>query len=110
MRRHPFAKRRIGVGNLLAADLAMSVTRPECSRPCPSPDVTDHTRSQDDQREWRVEEEQSDEGRCREPDHDIVLERPPADAQNRFEHYGEDCRLQTEEEGLNCSDIAKDCI
>ena len=43
-------------------------------------------------------------------DHDVVLERPPADPQHRLEHDGEHRRLQAEEQGLDRADIAEDGV
>jgi hypothetical protein len=76
----------------------------------PPADKTDHTSDQDDQRKRRMEKKKSQESRCREPDLDIVFERPPADPRDRFKHDRKDRSLQAEEESLNRANVAENCI
>ena len=52
-------------------------------------------------RERHVEEEDGDERNCRQRHHDVVLERPSADAQHGLDHDDEDGGLESEEQALD---------
>src|SRR5262249_57992291 len=61
----------------------------------------DERRAEHDQRERYAEEEYADEGRGSEGDHDLVLERAPADADYGLQNDGEHRGLEAEEQRLD---------
>ena len=59
------AERRIGIGDLLVADLLVAIAGKKGGQTSAPTDEPDDPRDQDDQRKWRVEKEDRDEGRRR---------------------------------------------
>ena len=107
MGRCVLAERRIGIGDLLVADLLVATTSKKDGQTSAPTDEPDDPRDQDDQRKWRVEKEDRDEGRRRDPKQDVVVECAFADPNDRLQHDRQHGRLEAEEHGLHHADVAE---
>ena len=101
------AERRIGIGDLLVADLPMTIAGKKSGQAGAPTDEPDDSRHQDDQRKGRVEKEDRNERRRRNTLQDVVSERAFADPNDRLQHDREHGRLEAEEHGLHHADIAE---
>ena len=79
----------------------------ECLRTARRARQADQAGPQDDDRKRNVEEEDADERGRRQRAQNIVLERPPADAEHGLQHDGEHRRLEAEERRGHQRDIAE---
>ena len=107
MRRQLLAERRLGVGDRLARRGPVPAAGEEGRVTGATAEIADQRGSEDDERERHAEEEDRDERGGRDPDHDLVLERAPADPEHRLKHDREHRRLQAEEERLDDPDPAE---
>ena len=67
----------------------------------------DQARQDDDDRERHVVEEDGNEGHDRDGAHDVVAQRPLADAQHGLDHYHQHGGLQPEEQALDQRHLAQ---
>ena len=107
MLRRLLAQQRIGVGQLLVADLAVAAAGQERRHAGTTAEIADQAGNQDDDRKRHVVEEQGDEGRRRQAAHGVVLERALADPQHRLDHDHQHGGLQAEEQALHDGDLAE---
>ena len=101
------AERRIGIGDLLVADLPMAIAGKKRGQTSAPADEPDDRRDQDDQRKWRVEKEDRDEGRRRDAEQDVVVERAFADPNDRLQHDRQHRRLEAEEQACTTPTLPK---
>ena len=109
MGRDGLAEDAVGIGKA-AGRPAMAAAGQKGLKPQPAPDITDEAGAEHDEGERQVEQGERHEGGRRQGQHHAVAQRPPADAHDRFEHDGENRRLQPEEQGLDQADIAEQRI
>ena len=95
------------VGDLLGADLAVPAAGQEGFQAGAPGNVADDAGAEDDDGERHVIEEDGDERNRRQRHHDVVLERPLADAQHRLDHDDEDGGLQPEEQAFDDRELAQ---
>src|SRR5438132_8994156 len=107
MGRHRLAEGRIGVGQRRALARPMAAADEERRNAEPAAGEADDPGAKYDDRKRHAEEKDRDEGNDREPHHDVVLQRPPADPRYRLEDDGEHRGLEPEEGGLDDADMAE---
>ena len=91
----------------LAACLAVTASNHEGLTARAATYEADQTRDQNNDWERHVEGENRYEGGGGDADHHLVLQRPPADADHRFEHDRQHRRLEPEEQTLDDADVAQ---
>lgn len=101
------SEQRVFVPEDRAAPRLVAAANSKQRRTGTAPDIADDTGREDDQRERNPEEEDGDEGGCRDVDHQPVLERPTTYPENGMDDDGEDCGLQSEEQPVDNGDIAE---
>ena len=107
MRRRGFAECRRRIRNHRFTEPLVAAACAEGRQPGAGSREADQPGREDDQRKRDVEEENGDEGRGSEPDHDMVAERAPPDAHDRFQHDRQHRRLQAEEQRLDHRHLAE---
>ena len=83
---------------------------PTCSGRAARHEVTDQCRKHDDERKWRVEEEDCDEGRTRDPVEQRRFQRTLANAQQRFDHDHQHGSLDAEQRTVDPRDATPKCV
>ena len=108
VRRQGFSQSRRRVGNRLAVPGTVPAPAEEGRVPSPAAEIADHACRENDERKRHIEQEDRHERDGGDRDHDVVLQRPPADPHDGLEHDRQHRGLQAEEERLDEPDIAEE--